>query len=93
MRSGRGVRGRFIKAYAREVGVDCAEALRRYRAAQPKSLLLKCADPRRERAADADAWTALRVALVVFLILIVATLTLSLLCVTPPPAAGCPSRY
>ena len=86
----------FIKAYAREVGVDAAEALRRYRAAQPKPQIIETApiDKILSTAPDDPAAPApvhgkrLGVALVVFLILIVATLTLSLLLRHTNPGGG-----
>ncbi len=71
----------FIKAYAREVGVDCAEALDCYRAARPAAPPVVYEKPLVEPV-PAEEVSAngrrLGVALVVFLILIVATLTLSL---------------
>jgi cytoskeletal protein RodZ len=83
------VRG-FVSAYAREVGVDEHEALRRYRqlAAQrggckdvslaeaEKPLIQRAPDPDGEPAGDRRRFG---VVMVVLLILVVATLTLSLL--------------
>jgi cytoskeletal protein RodZ len=72
----------FIKAYAREVGIDSSEALRRYRDALPKPQIIETAAPVPEESGEAPLplhGRRLGVALVVFLILIVATVTLSLL--------------
>ena len=71
----------FIKAYAREVGADGSEALRRYRQARPKQELVPVAPEQLEPSESEPPLHGRRlgVALVVFLILIVATLTLSLL--------------
>lgn len=82
----------FIKAYAREVGIDCAEALRGYRRALPKPQIIEIA-PLAARNEDDEAPAPLHgrrvgVALVVFLILIVATLTLSLLLRHNNPGGG-----
>src|SRR5262245_35039995 len=38
----------FIKAYAREVGIDSSEALRRYRAALPQPEIIEIAAPPEE---------------------------------------------
>jgi len=86
----------FIKAYAREVGVDGAEALRRYRAALPKPQIIETAPIEKIltiASDDPEAHTPMHgkrlgVALVVFLILIVATLTLSLLLRHTNPGGG-----
>jgi cytoskeleton protein RodZ len=79
----------FIKAYAREVGIDSAEALRRYRAALPKPQIIEIAAPTDPEApAPVQSGRRLGVALVVFLILIVATLTLSLLLRHTNPGGG-----
>jgi cytoskeletal protein RodZ len=75
----------FIKAYAREVGADAAEALRRYRASRGGALAPAPALNDEEQPLTSDETEGplhgrrFGVALVVFLILIVATLTLSLL--------------
>jgi cytoskeletal protein RodZ len=86
----------FIKAYSREVGVDSAEPLRRYRAARPQPQIIEVAAPlenepsARESGRESGPIPGRRfgVALVVFLILIVATLTLSLLLRHNPPGGG-----
>jgi cytoskeletal protein RodZ len=86
----------FIKAYAREVGIDGAEALRRYRDALPKPQIIETVPVEKIIAAapdDPEAQTPMHgkrlgVALVVFLILIVATLTLSLLLRHTNPGGG-----
>jgi cytoskeleton protein RodZ len=81
----------FIKAYSREVGVDASEPLRRYRAALPQPQIVEMAAPL-ERVEDEPSapmpGRRFGVALVVFLILIVATLTLSLLLRHNPPGGG-----
>jgi cytoskeletal protein RodZ len=79
----------FIKAYAREVGIDSSEALARYRAALPKPQIVETAvEPVEEPAPAMMPGKKLGVALVVFLILIVATLTLSLLLRHGDPGGG-----
>jgi cytoskeletal protein RodZ len=81
----------FIKAYAREVGVDTAEAIKRYRAAQPRPLTIEIAtapSPEEPYVPQSPMQKRFGVALVVFLILIVATLTLSLLLRHSPPGGG-----
>jgi cytoskeletal protein RodZ len=85
----------FIKAFAREVGVDACEALKRYRAALPKPQIIETAPiDKIITTAPADPEAApvhgkrLGVAFVVFLILIVATLTLSLLLRHTNPGGG-----
>jgi cytoskeleton protein RodZ len=85
----------FIKAYAREVGVDCDEAIKRYRAALPKAQIIETAPIEKiittapdDPAAAPVHGKRLGVALVVFLILIVATLTLSLLLRHTNPGGG-----
>jgi cytoskeletal protein RodZ len=81
----------FIKAYAREVGVDSVEALKRYRAAQPKPLTIEIAtapSPEDPYVPQSPLQKRFGVALVVFLILIVATITLSLLLRHTPPGGG-----
>jgi cytoskeleton protein RodZ len=89
----------FVKAYAREVGLDPGEALQRYRvergdtAEESPAPVEPCVV---EEGAAALHGRRFGVALVVFLILIVATLTLSLLLRHgPPPGAmsgGAPSE-
>ena len=78
----------FIKAYAREVGIDSAEALRRYRDALPKPQIIETAPIEAPEEAPVHGGKRLGVALVVFLILIVATLTLSLLLRHTNPGGG-----
>jgi cytoskeletal protein RodZ len=86
----------FIKAFAREVGVDACEALKRYRAALPKPQIIETAPidkiitaaPHDPEAAPPVHGKRLGVAFVVFLILIVATLTLSLLLRHTNPGGG-----
>ena len=78
----------FIKAYAREVGIDGAEALRRYRATLPKPQIIELEPAPVEEPAAPVHGRRLGVALVVFLILIVATLTLSLLLRHSAPGGG-----
>ena len=86
----------FIKAFAREVGVDCDEAIKRYRAALPQPQIIETAPidkilttaPDDPAAATPVHGKRLGVALVVFLILIVATLTLSLLLRHSNPGGG-----
>jgi cytoskeletal protein RodZ len=79
----------FIKAYAREVGIDCAEALRRYRKKLPKPQIFEMAPlPSDDEPQAPLHGRRLGVALVVFLILIVATLTLSLLLRHNNPGGG-----
>jgi cytoskeletal protein RodZ len=79
----------FIKAYARQVGADEREAVGRFRAQREK--LAPIAPAELEAQEDASGpldGRRFSVALVVFLILIVATLTLSLLLRHgPPPGA------
>jgi cytoskeletal protein RodZ len=85
----------FIKAYAREVGADGGEAVRRFRAARARRVELEVPPPSMMLETVEDEPTAtpvhgrrLGVALVVFLILIVATLTLSLLLSHGAPGGG-----
>ena len=81
----------FIKAYAREVGADGVEALRRYRALRSHTSLELTPPPslvEGEPAAAPLHGRRLGVALVVFLILVVATLTLSLLLRHSAPGGG-----
>ena len=78
----------FIKAYAREVGIDGAEALRRYRNALPKPQIIETALIEQPEAPPVQGGKRMGVALVVFLILIVATLTLSLLLRHANPGGG-----
>ena len=78
----------FIKAYAREVGIDSSEALTRYRAALPKPQIIETALIEQPEAPSVQGGKRLGVALVVFLILIVATLTLSLLLRHANPGGG-----
>ncbi len=78
----------FIKAYAREVGIDSTDALRRYRDALPKPQIIETAPVETTQPAAPLPGKRLGVALVVFLILIVATLTLSLLLRHNAPGGG-----
>ncbi len=83
----------FIKAYAREVRLDGAEALRRYRAERPRNEPIIDLVVPTEPNAESEPATSLHgrrlgVALVVFLILVVATLTLSLLLRHSAPGAA-----
>jgi cytoskeletal protein RodZ len=81
----------FIKAYARETGADGVEALRRFRAARAHCVRVEA--PPTELVENEPATAPLHgrrigVALVVFLILVVATLTLSLLLSHGAPGGG-----
>jgi cytoskeleton protein RodZ len=88
----------FVKAYAREVGLDPGDALQRYRVERGDTSDEIVIEPALVELHEEAPLHGRRfgVALVVFLILIVATLTISLLLRHgPPPGAmsgGSPSR-